>query len=202
MYQPGGGLRTEFKGPSLNTCGRGHRKTRTPWLLWKRNGGWLREIVLSICFLPSFPSFFFLCLRFPYHSPPRFDRVVRKDGWCWRMDRWRSMTREWFVFRDCLSGMLFISNVVQFRYWFDVDLTFKFYGGESNGAIMWMKFTFSRGNSSFVLQRKACHIVSVFPYKRPNFVVRTATPLLIHQRILNGRMNYSSPRPGSISYAC
>lgn len=109
---------------------------------------------LFASFLPFFPSFFFLCLRFPYHSPPRFDRVVRKDGWCWRMDRWRSMTREWFVFRDCLSGMLFISNVVQFRYWFDVDLTFKFYGGESNGAIMRMKFTFSRGNSSFVLQAK------------------------------------------------
>lgn len=122
-----------------------------------RDDARLREIVLSICFLPSFLSFFFLCLRFPYHSPPRFDRVVRKGGWCWRMDRWRSMTREWFVFRDCLSGMLFISNVVQFRYWFDVDLTFKFYviyGGESNGAIMRMKFTFSRGNSSFVLQAK------------------------------------------------
>lgn len=153
MYQPGEGLRTEFKGPSLNTYGRGHRKTRTPWLLWKRNGGWLREIVLSICFLPSFLSFFFLCLRFPYHSPPRFDRVrVDVDGWT-DDARWR----ENGLFSDCLSGMLFISNVVQFRYWFDVDLTFKFYviyGGESNGAIMRMKFTFSRGNSSFVLQAK------------------------------------------------
>lgn len=47
-----------------------------------RDDARLREIVLSICFLPSFLSFFFLCLRFPYHSPPRFDRVrVDVDGW-------------------------------------------------------------------------------------------------------------------------
>lgn len=117
-----------------------------------RDDARLREIVLSICFLPSFLSFFLFSLSsFPLSFAASFRS--RKGG-CWRMDRWRSMTREWFVFRDCLSGMLFISNVVQFRYWFDVDLTFKFYGGESNGAIMRMKFTFSRGNSSFVLQAK------------------------------------------------
>lgn len=156
MYQPGEGLRTEFKGPSLNTYGRGHRKTRTPWLLWKRYGGWCeiaRDCALYL--LPSFLSFLLFSLSsFPLSFAASFRS--RKGG-CWRMDRWRSMTREWFVFRDCLSGMLFISNVVQFRYWFDVDLTFKFYviyGGESNGAIMRMKFTFSRGNSSFVLQAK------------------------------------------------
>lgn len=160
MYQPGGGLRTEFKGPSLNTCGRGHRKTRTPWLLWKRYGGWCeiaRDCALYL--LPSFLSFllsFFsvfvsLIIR-RLVSIALFERMDDVDGWT-DDARWR----ENGLFSDCLSGMLFISNVVQFRYWFDVDLTFKFYviyGGESNGAIMRMKFTFSRGNSSFVLQAK------------------------------------------------